>query len=177
MSPQQIGETTATPSFSPQQKGFREICDQIEAADAAESVPLSAVAARLRVVFVLLLRRSRQQDSAGRLSPSQLSVMGRLDRFETMTATELAQAGALRPQTIRNLIDELRDEGLIVGVRDTDDARRVNLMLTGEGRAMVRGTRGQDDPFLLDALREKLTESQRRKVIDVLEILENIAYS
>ncbi|WP_408638699.1 hypothetical protein [Nocardia gipuzkoensis] len=59
-----------------------------------------------------------------------------------MSAADLARLEMLRPRTMRNVIDGLRDQGLLVGVRDPIDRRRVNLMLTDDGLAWARGQQG-----------------------------------
>lgn len=135
----------------------------------------AATAARLRLAVALLLRRTRHHEPAPQLSLTKLSILGRLSRSRTMTATELAGAESLRPQTVRNLIDELREDGLIVGVRDTADARRVNLMLTPQGQALAHGHAGPRHHFLVRAL-DDLTATERLRLTDAIEILERIAY-
>ncbi len=93
-----------------------------------------------------------------------------------MAAVDLARLEMVRPQTMRNVVDGLRDQGLITGVRDPSDGRRVNLMLTDEGLAWVRGQREPLNNALALALSESLPPGELRKIDEVLDLLEQIAY-
>ncbi|WP_195132787.1 hypothetical protein [Nocardia amamiensis] len=61
-------------------------------------------------------------------------------------------------------------------MRDPIDGRRVNLMLTDEGRAWVRGQQAQLNNALAQILSESLSSSELHKVDDALDLLERIVY-
>ncbi|MBF6341226.1 MarR family transcriptional regulator [Nocardia abscessus] len=110
------------------------------------------------------------------MSATQWAVLGRLHRCGAMAAVDLARLEMLRPQTMRNVIDGLRDQGLIVGVRDPIDGRRVNLMLTDDGSAWVCGQRESLNNALAQFLSETLPSDELNKVYEALDLLERIAY-
>ncbi|MEU5760022.1 MarR family transcriptional regulator [Nocardia sp. NPDC047648] len=110
------------------------------------------------------------------MSATQWAVLGRLHRGGAMAAVDLARLEMLRPQTMRNVVDGLRDQGLIVGVRDPVDGRRVNLILTDDGLAWVRGQRGSPNITLARLVSESLPPDERSKVHEALDLLEKIAY-
>ncbi|NKY28738.1 MarR family winged helix-turn-helix transcriptional regulator [Nocardia gamkensis] len=145
-------------------------------ADTADATALSSMAARLRIASTVILRRARRDPDERRLSATQWAVLGRLHRYGALAAVDLARLEMLRPQTMRNVVDGLRDQGLIVGVRDPDDGRRVNLTLTDEGRAWVCGHQASANDALAQALSESLRSGELHKVGEVLDLLERIAY-
>ncbi|WP_158436308.1 MarR family winged helix-turn-helix transcriptional regulator [Nocardia nova] len=139
--------------------------------------PTAVLAARLRMSLALVLRRTREEAAGSGVSPTQLSILGRLERRPGMTATDLAAAEGLRPQSVRNLIDELRDEGFIDGVRDSSDARRVNLTLTERGRDFVHGLRHPGEPVLARLLVDSFDENEIRTLTAAVTLLERLAYA
>ncbi|MBF6467366.1 MarR family transcriptional regulator [Nocardia beijingensis] len=136
----------------------------------------AAAAARLRIALTVILRRIRRDPDECRLSATQWAVLGRLHRCGAMAAVDLARLEMLRPQTMRNVIDGLRDQGLIVGVRDPIDGRRVNLMLTDDGLAWICGQQGSLNNALAQMLSENWPSDQLNKVHEALDLLERIAY-
>ncbi|MEU1545911.1 MarR family transcriptional regulator [Nocardia sp. NPDC005745] len=146
------------------------------AVDAADPTALAVTAARLRIALTVILRRIRRDPNECRLSATQWAVLGRLHRGGAMAAVDLARLEMLRPQTMRNVIDGLRDRGLIVGVRDPIDRRRVNLMLTDDGLAWARGHQGVLNDALARVLLENLPSDELKKVDEALDLLEKIAY-
>ncbi|RDI41155.1 MarR family winged helix-turn-helix transcriptional regulator [Nocardia mexicana] len=145
----------------------------LETVDAAA---LSAAAARLRIASTVILRRSRRDSGECPWTPTQWAVLGRLHRYGAMAAVDLARLEMVRPQTMRNLVDGLRDQGLIAGVRDPTDGRRVNLMLTDQGRAWVLGQLAPQTDALAKALSDNVPTSELHKVLETLDLLERIAY-
>ncbi|MGC4991973.1 MarR family winged helix-turn-helix transcriptional regulator [Nocardia salmonicida] len=139
---------------------------------------VAALAGWLRIVSGLILRHTRNDAALAELSLTQISVLGRLDRGGPMFSTDLAQIERLRPQTIRNLVDGLRDRGLVVGKRDSVDARRIQLALTEEGRRWVRGLRTTvTDSLLTRALAEQLAPTEMATLAEALELLERVAFA
>ncbi|MFE7740727.1 MarR family winged helix-turn-helix transcriptional regulator [Nocardia sp. NPDC057455] len=148
----------------------------MSAVDIADATALAATAARLRIALTVILRRTRTYPNKCRLSATQWAVLGRLHRCGAMAAVDLARLEMLRPQTMRNVVDGLRDKGLIVGARDPIDGRRVNLILTDDGLAWVRGQQGSPSNTLAPVLSESLSSGELSKVGEALDLLERIAY-
>ncbi|WP_280258151.1 MarR family winged helix-turn-helix transcriptional regulator [Nocardia abscessus] len=146
------------------------------AVDTADATALAATAARLRIALTVILRRTRRDPNECQLSATQWAVLGRLHRCGAMAAVDLARLEMLRPQTMRNVVDGLRDQGLIVGVRDPIDGRRVNLMLTDDGLAWILGQQGAVNNALAQILLESLPSGELNKVDEALDLLERIAY-
>ncbi|MCC3332124.1 MarR family winged helix-turn-helix transcriptional regulator [Nocardia abscessus] len=143
-----------------------------------QHIDVTALAARLRIVSGLILRHTRNDSALAGLTLTQISVLGRLERGGPMSSADLAQIERLRPQTIRNVVDGLRDRGLVVSERDSVDARRIRLALTEEGRGWVRGVRTTaTDNFLTRALAEQLAPTEMATLAEALELLERVAFA
>ncbi|MEG8184215.1 MarR family transcriptional regulator [Nocardia terpenica] len=140
-----------------------------------EEKSISITAARLRMIVGVLERRIRKRGDDLALSCTQTAVLGRLSMFGPMAAVDLATMEMTRPQTMRNLIDSLRDEGLIEGSRDPIDGRRVILTLTSEGRDRIRGAYSGSASYLGEAL-TRLTDGERDQLRGALGVLERLAF-
>ena len=79
---------------------------------------LSVLAGELRVALGQLMRRLREQAEGSDLTRSQTSVLGRLERNGSATATALARAEGIRPQSMAKIIDALVAAGLVSGSPD-----------------------------------------------------------
>ena len=99
-----------------------------------EAAAALALAVDLRVVLGQLVRRLREQTSAGDLTRSQTSVLARLERDGPATSTDLARAEGVRPQSMSTIVAALEDAGLISGADDPNDGRKTVLSLTDAAR-------------------------------------------
>src|SRR5882757_4188102 len=86
--------------------------------EASES---SLLAGDLRVVVGQLVRRLREQGTVGDLTRSQLSVLARLEREGPLTASAMARAEGIRPQSMGRIISVLEDAGYVSGAPDPTD--------------------------------------------------------
>ena len=77
---------------------------------------------------------------------AQWVVLVRLDRFEGLKQSELAEMLDLQPITLTRLLDQLCDGGLIERRSDPDDRRAKRLFLTAAARPMLErlGSFGED---------------------------------
>jgi DNA-binding MarR family transcriptional regulator len=135
----------------------------------------AATAAReLRVVFGRLRRRLREVSGVSELTPSQASVMSRLDKDGAATASALAQAERVRPQSVAATLAALDERGLIRRDPDPDDGRRQLVSLTDEGRARLAGDRQAREEWLARALQDRYSDDERRAILDALVLLDRL---
>ena len=114
--------------------------------DRPRSARASALAEDLRSLIGKLKRRLREQANAGDLTPSQVSVLLRLEKDGPATVSNLARAEGMRPQSMGATIAALEAAGLVSGAPDPEDGRQTILSLTQACReldqARARGAAG-----------------------------------
>jgi DNA-binding MarR family transcriptional regulator len=132
------------------------------------------VAQRLRIVFGRLRRRLQEASSVSDLSAPQASALARLARNEPASASELAGAERVRPQSMAKTLVALHERGLIRREADADDGRRQLLWLTGEGRAHADGARASRHEWLTDAIEQRCTPAERQVLDQALDLIERL---
>ncbi|MCT9078013.1 MarR family winged helix-turn-helix transcriptional regulator [Streptomyces fulvoviolaceus] len=146
------------------------------ATDPPEGITDSAArAARdLRVVFSRLRRRIREVAEDEELTPPQVSALTLVAKHGAATASALATAEGVRPQSMATTLAALDRHGLIRRSPDPDDGRSRLVTLTDAGRSRVEGDRQAREEWLARALQDRYTEDERRKVLDGLALLERL---
>src|ERR1700757_774436 len=88
---------------------------------------------------VARLLRTFADHAAGRygMTRAKWAWLARLDRFEGLKQTELAEMLDLQPITLTRLLDGLADNGLIERRTDPDDRRAQALYLTPAARPLL----------------------------------------
>jgi DNA-binding MarR family transcriptional regulator len=141
---------------------------------AAGGTETDRVAARLRAALGPLLRRLRQVRPDGELTLSQTSVLVRLDRDGPATASELAAAEGIRPQSMSPLVTALLARGLIGREPDPGDRRRMVLSPTSAGHGALSGARAERARRLAAAIDAELTPAERDLLAAAIPLLERI---
>jgi DNA-binding MarR family transcriptional regulator len=140
--------------------------------DVAESAVRSAQ--ELRMLFSRLRRRLREVAATDELSPSQVAVLSRLSKDGPASASALAVAERVRPQSMAATLAALDQQGLIRRDPDPDDGRRQLVTLTGPGRERVEGNRSAGAEWLVQAMHERFTEAERRTVLEAVALLDRV---
>lgn len=78
-----------------------------------------------------------QDHTLQNLTPTQFSVMVRLEAEGKSSQNRLGRLAAMDVATIKGVVDRLRERGLAVSEPDPDDRRRSVISLTDEGRALL----------------------------------------
>ncbi|MET8246474.1 MarR family transcriptional regulator [Streptomyces sp. NPDC005202] len=140
---------------------------------------ISASAARaardLRVVFSRLRRRIREVAQDEDLTPSQVSALTLVGKHGAATASALASAEGVRPQSMAATLAALEQHGLIRRSPDPDDGRRQLVTLTEGGRERIEGNRQVREEWLTRALEDRYTEDERHTLIEALALLERLS--
>jgi DNA-binding MarR family transcriptional regulator len=134
----------------------------------------SALAQDLRALVGKLKRRLRDQAHIGDLTPSQVSVLLRLEKDGPATAFGLARAEGMRPQSMAPLIAALENAGLVSGAPDPADGRQTLLSLTGTCRKRVEEGRAARQDWLTRALQDRLSPEELDEVAKAVELLKRL---
>ncbi|MFG2122969.1 MarR family winged helix-turn-helix transcriptional regulator [Streptomyces sp. NPDC048710] len=129
----------------------------------------------LRVVFSRLRRRIREVAQDSDLTPSQESALSLAGKHGAATASALAAAEGVRPQSMATTLAALEQHDLIRRAPDPDDGRRQLVTLTEAGRARVEGNRQLREEWLARAFEDRYTEEERQTVLSALELLERLS--
>jgi DNA-binding MarR family transcriptional regulator len=150
-----------------------------EIADATDGVSESAAhaAREIRVVFSRLKRRMRETYDPGDLTPSQTSVLSRLDKDGEASVTDLATAERVRHQSVAATVGVLVERGLVSRRPDPEDGRRQLVFVTDSGHAFLEDRRRAGEGWLTRALEDQCTEEERRTLLAATALLERILRS
>ncbi|MES9505103.1 MarR family transcriptional regulator [Streptomyces sp. NPDC000609] len=132
------------------------------------------LAAQLADVVGRLLRRLRSTSSEGLLTPTQRSVLARLDREGPATTAALARAEYVRPQSMRLTLGALESQGLVERAPDPEDGRKSVMSLTESGTATLAEVRAAKRDWLAQALAAGLDGAERRTVAEAVELLDRL---
>ena len=136
----------------------------------------SAVTAarELRVLFSRLRRRLRDLGVDDDLTPSQTAVLTRLWKEGASSASGLAGAEGVRPQSMATIVAALEQRGLIERTPDPEDGRRQVVSLTGQGRRRAESDRQVRQEWLARAIQERYSERERRVILEALSLLDRL---
>jgi DNA-binding MarR family transcriptional regulator len=136
----------------------------------------SAVAAArdLRVLFSRLRRRWRSLGVDDDLTPSQTAVLTRLWKEGASSASALAGAEGVRPQSMATIVAALEQRGLVERSPDPEDGRRQVVSLTVKGRQRAESDRQVREEWLARTIQERYSERERRVILDALSLLERL---
>ena len=137
-------------------------------------IPPAAIAQRLRIFLPRLRRRMQDASSTSRLSAPQASALARLALNEPSSASQLAGAERVRPQSMAKTLAVLHEQGLIRREADASDGRRQLIFLTDAGRAEAQSARANRREWLSEALQQRFTDDERQVIDQALTLLERV---
>ena len=142
--------------------------------DNHETTRAPVLAQGLRALLGKLKRRLREQAHVGYLTPSQVSVLLRLEKDGPATASNLARAEGMRPQSIAPVIAALESAGLVSGAPDPTDGRQTLLSLTDACRTWVEEGRAARQDWLTRTLQARLSPEEQDKLAEAIELLKRL---
>lgn len=138
------------------------------------SAPARQAARDLRALIGRLRRRVRQVGDTYELTPSQAAVVSRLDREGDASASDLAAAERVRPQSMAAILAALDERGWLLRRPDPGDGRRQLISLSQLARENLHEGRQEREEWLARALQDRYTDAERRTITEALNLLERL---
>lgn len=132
----------------------------------------AALAARLRLGVTRLARKLRQEAEPG-ITPSMLSALSSLGRYEALTMRDLCAAEQVQPPTMTRVVAAMLEAGLISREADPDDGRVAWVRLTPAGARLLERSRRRKEAYLARALKN-LDPRELETLEDATAILERL---
>lgn len=135
------------------------------------------VADHLASVVGRLLRRLRSSSSENLLTPTQRSVLARLEDAGPATTADLARSEFVRPQSMRLTLGALEEQGLVERTPDPVDGRKSVVSVTDTGRTTLARVRAAKRDWLAEAVAAELDGAERRTVAEAAGLIERLVGS
>jgi MarR family transcriptional regulator, transcriptional regulator for hemolysin len=108
------------------------------------------------------------------MTRAQWAVLVRLDRFEGLNQSELAEMLDLQPITLTRLLDKLSDSGLIERRPDPDDRRAKRLFLTAAARPLMKELGVLGEETMANVLEGVTPQNIERMIAQLAVVKENL---
>ena len=142
--------------------------------DDRQTAYAAALAQELRALLGKLKRRLREQAHVGDLTPSQISALLRLEKDGPATASNLARAEGMRPQSIGPVIAALEAAGLVSGAADPADGRQTILSLTDACRKWVQEGRAARQDWLSRSIQARFSPQEQEDLTAAVALLKRL---
>jgi DNA-binding MarR family transcriptional regulator len=129
------------------------------------------LATEMRAVFRKLKVRVREHGGGNNLTPSQSSVILRLEKDGATTVSSLARAEGMRPQSMSAIVTPLQEFGLIRGAPDPNDGRQTLMSLTPKCLKWLQDGRAARQDWIATTISQKLSAQEQEKLQAALELL------
>ena len=143
--------------------------------DRAAEIPLTDLAARLRLAIVRTARRLRQEAAteATGLTPTSTAALATIERHGPLTQSELADLERVKRPTVTRTLGCLEREGLLERTPDPTDGRSSLVAINALGRERLRRLRGRKNAYLARRMRD-LTDEEVETLERAAEILDRM---
>jgi DNA-binding MarR family transcriptional regulator len=129
------------------------------------------LAAEMRAVFRRLKLRVREHGAGNDLTPSQSSVVLRLEKDGAATVSSLARREGMRPQSMSAIVAPLQESGLIRGAPDPSDARQTLMSLTPKCLKWLQEGRAARQDWIATTISQKLSLQEQVRLQEALKLL------
>ena len=128
----------------------------------------------LNDVARMLRTYSDQKAKQFGVTRAQWAVLARLDRFEGLKQSELAEMLDLQPITLTRLLDRLCDCGFIERRADPNDRRAKRLYLTPAARVLIEQLGSLGEGLMATALAGVDREQVEKMIVQLAIVKENL---
>jgi len=141
----------------------------------SNSEEIIAAARALRRGISELYRRLRAERVSHGLSPSKLSILGRLALSGPLTVTALAVKERVQPQSLTRTLADLEESKLIVRRQDQVDRRQSLTEITRLGEDLLRNDARRQAAWLAVAMSSHLTPAERELLRVAAQLMRQLA--
>lgn len=131
----------------------------------------SALAAELRAILGKLKRKLHEKGGKNDLTPSQVSVLLRIEKDGPAAVSTLARAEGMRPQSMSAIVTSLLEVGLVSGSPDPNDRRQTLMSLSRTCTKWLKEGRAARQDWLATTIQKKLSTHEQQKLASVVELL------
>jgi DNA-binding MarR family transcriptional regulator len=139
-----------------------------------ESEIASDLASQIRTILSRLKRRLREHGGREDLTPSQISVLLRLEKDGAATVSGLARGEGMRPQSMSSIVTSLQDAGLVESSSDPNDRRQTLMSLSDKCEELFREGRAARQDWLTTTILQKLSAQEQHQLAATLELLSRL---
>ena len=132
------------------------------------------LAAETRAVYRKLKLRVREHGGGNDLTPSQASVLLRLEEDGSATVSSLARAEGMRPQSMSAIVTPLQESGMVIGSPDPSDGRQTLMSVTPKCLKWLQEGRAARQDWLSTTISQKLSVHEQEKLQAALELLKRL---
>jgi DNA-binding MarR family transcriptional regulator len=143
--------------------------------EAPPPLPISELAAHLRILVMRLQRRLRAE-AGDELSPTLVAALVSVERHGPLTLGRLAELERVTPPSITRVVAALERDGLVVREVDGSDRRVSRVAVTPEGSRLLQRSRTRKAAFLARRL-EHLAGRDLAALREALPVLEHLLES
>ena len=126
----------------------------------------------VRIGVGRLRRRLREHYDRAELTATQTGLLGRLRREGPASASELAAAEGVRPQSVASSIAVLEERGFVTRTPDPRDGRRQDISITPAALELLESSRAAGEGWLAGVLAARLTEAECATLVEAMALLE-----
>ncbi|MGH7861251.1 MAG: MarR family winged helix-turn-helix transcriptional regulator [Candidatus Dormibacteraceae bacterium] len=105
----------------------------------------------------------------------QLSTLARIIDHGEITASALAQAEHVRPQSVAGTLGVLKASGLIASRQDPTDGRKLLIGATDDGRRLVKSISASREAWLTQVMEAVLDPDERRELKRAIDLLNRLS--
>jgi DNA-binding MarR family transcriptional regulator len=131
----------------------------------------SALAAELRAILGKLKRKLREQSGGSDLTPSQVSVLLRLEKGGSAAVSSLARVEGMRPQSMSAIVTSLLEAGLVCGATDPKDGRQTLMSISRKCQKLLKEGRAARQDWLTTTIQKKLSAHEQKKLAASVDLL------
>jgi DNA-binding MarR family transcriptional regulator len=126
----------------------------------------------LRLASMRLSRRLRRE-SGDDITPSQLAVLGTVERYGPLTLGGIAEIEGVQPPTVTRIVGWLSEQGLVTLKASTTDKRAKTVVITSKGTKRLQRIRSNRNAWLATRM-ATLSPAERGRIEAALPVIEKI---